>query len=309
MVKNKKIIVLGGFGFLGKQVIAELQKKKFDVVCLSKRNGYDILDFPKFVTKLKTEQPYAVINAAAHVGSVHYAIKYAAEMLRDNIQIITNIYEAIKLGSPQTKLINPISNCSYPGNANRHYEPDWETGSVHDSVLAYASTRRMIYAFARCYQKQFGIVSINWLIANAYGPGDYLDPTKVHALNGIIIRLMKAQKDRKKTFEIWGTGKPIREWVYVYDVAKILVASISLTEQIYPLNFAQNKAYSIQEIAEIVAQHLNYKVTFIYNTSYPDGAPFKILDDKEFRKKYPKWRFTPISQGIRNTIQYYKTLL
>lgn len=303
------MVVLGGYGFLGKQVVNECQKKRFDTVILSRRNGYDILDFPKFASKLKEEKPYAIINVAAHVGSVHYAITYAAEMLRDNMQLIINMYEAVKLASPQTKIINPISNCSYPGEANTHYEPDWEKGSVHDSVLPFASTRRMIYAFARSYQKQYGIKSVNWLIANAYGPGDYTDPSKVHALNGIVIRLIKAQKNGDKTFEIWGTGKPLREWVYIQDVAKILVDSLSLDEQIYPLNFAQNKAYSIKEIGEIIAELLNYKVTLIYNTKFPDGAMYKILDDRQFRSKYKKWHFTPIKKGIKNTIDYYKNLL
>lgn len=309
MAGIKKIIILGGYGFLGKQVVAECQRKGYEVIILSRRNGYDILDFPKFATKLKEEQPDAIINAAAHVGSVHYAIRYAAEMLRDNIQIITNIYEAVKLVSSQTKIINPISNCSYPGEANTHYEPDWEKGQVHDSVLPFASTRRMIYAFAQCYHKQYGVKSINWLIANAYGPGDYSDPNKVHALNGLIIRLIKAQKNRDKIFEIWGTGKPLREWVYIQDVAEILVASLSLDEQIYPLNFAQNKAYSIKEIAEIVTELLNYKVKFVYNTKLPDGAMYKILDDRQFRSKYKKWKFTPIKQGIRNATDYYKQIL
>lgn len=303
---SKKIIVLGGFGFLGSHVVNELNKKKYDVTILSKRNGYDILDFPKFASKLQAEKPYAIINCAAHVGSVHYAIQYAGDMIRDNMQIITNIYEAVKLASPESKIINPISNCSYPGDANTHYEPDWEKGAVHDSVLAYASTRRMIYAFSECYKKQYKIKSINWLIANSFGPGDYTDPNKVHALNGILIRLIKAQKNKDATFEIWGTGKPIREWAYIEDVAKIMVKSIDINEQIHPLNFAQNKAYSIKEIAEIGADILNYKVQFTFNTKFPDGALFKILDDRQFRKMYPDWKFTQLEMGIKNTIAYYK---
>lgn len=309
MVNNKKVVVLGGFGFLGSHVINELNIAKYDVVIFSRRNGYDVLDFPKFASKLSEEKPYAIINCAAHVGSVHYAIKYAGDMIRDNMQIITNIYEAVKLACPESKIINPISNCSYPGEANTHYEPDWQKGEVHDSVLAYASTRRMIYAFAECYRKQYGIKSVNWLIANSYGPGDYSNPNKVHALNGILIRLIKAQKNKDKTFEIWGTGKPIREWAYIKDVAKIMVKSLDIKEQIYPLNFAQNKAYSIKEIAEIGAKVLDYKVKFVFNTKFPDGAMFKILDDRQFRLKYPKWHFTPLKNGVQNTINYYKKLL
>ncbi len=309
MVKNKKIVVLGGFGFLGQHVITELVKNKYEYLILSRRNGHDVLDFQKFASTLKELQPTTIINCAAHVGSVHYAIKYAADLIRDNMLIINNIYEAVKLVSPKTKIINPISNCSYPGEANIHFEPDWQKGHVHDSVLSYASTRRMIYAYAQCYNRQYQIKSVNWLIANAYGPGDYCDPNKVHALNGIILRLINAKRKNEKNFEIWGTGQPVREWTYIHDVAKILVKSISLTEQIYPINFAQNKAYSIKEIAQMAAKKLNYKAKFIFNTKYPDGAMTKILDDHKFKSIYPQWKFTPLIQGIKNTVNYYQETL
>ena len=88
-----------------------------------------------------------------------------------------------------------------------------------------------------------------------------------------------------------------------------MVKSLDIKEQIYPLNFAQNKAYSIKEIAEIGAKILNYKVSLTFNTKFPDGAMFKILDDRQFRSKYPQWRFTPLKTGIQNTINFYQELL
>jgi GDP-L-fucose synthase len=305
----KKILVLGGTGFLGQHVVKMLKEKEYEVFSISRKEGTDITKIGEFKAKLAEIMPDAIINCAAHVGSVHYATQFAGDVIHDNMLIVLNIYDAVKEICPETKIINPISNCSYPGEANTHFEPDWEMGPVHDSVLAYASVRRMIYAFAESYRKQYQIKSVNWLIANAYGPGDYTDPNKVHAMNGIIIRLMKAQKNNDKTFEIWGTGKPIREWVYIEDVAKILVESLDLNERVYPLNFAQNKAYSIAEIAEIAAKILEFDIEFVFNTKYADGAPFKILDDRQFREKYPDFKFTPIETGIRNTIEYYKNIL
>src|ERR1051326_1168264 len=232
-MNHMKVLVLGGTGFLGQHVVKQLKDKGLEVFSLSRREGVDINDFAAFKNRLAEIKPDAIINCAAHVGSVHYAMQYSADMIRDNMQIATNIYEAAKQAAPNAKIINPISNCSYPGDANIHYEPDWEKGAVHESVLAYGSVRRMIYAFAHSYHRQYGIKSVNWLVANAYGPGDYTDPNKVHALNGIIIRLIKAQKTGEKTFEIWGRGKPVREGVYIEDAAKILVKSLNIEQQIY----------------------------------------------------------------------------
>jgi GDP-L-fucose synthase len=306
----KKILVLGGKGFLGKHVVAQLKKKRgVTVATLSRKDGVDITSLKQFTDALKRIKPDSIINCAAHVGSLHYVTTYAADVVRDNMQLISNMYEGVRLACPKATVINPISNCSYPGDANSHYEPKWQYGHVHDSVIAYGSTRRMIHTFAESYRKQYGIKSVNWLIANAYGPGDYTDPNKVHALNGILIRLIKAQKAKEKTFEIWGTGKPRREWVYIEDVARMLVASLDISEQTYPVNLAQNKAYSITEIAKLGAKALNYKVKFAYNISKADGAPIKILDNRIFKKAHPAFKFTPLSAGIRNTISYYRKVV
>jgi len=303
----KKILVLGGTGFLGKQIIKQLSGTSNEVVSVSRSEGIDIMNFAQFKNKICDFQPEVIINCAAHVGSVHYAIQFAGDMIYDNMQIELNIYKAVQLSCPKAKIINPISNCTYPGDANIHSEPDWERGAVHDSVLPYASSRRMVYALSESFRKQYKIKSVNWLIANAYGPGDYSDPNKVHALNGIIIRLLKSKKEGNRTFEIWGSGTPTREWVYIEDVARILCYSVDhIEEQVYPLNLAQNRAYSIAEIAKIASEALDYNVEFVFNTKFPDGAPFKILDDKMFREKYPNFSFTPLIDGIRNTIDYYK---
>ena len=267
------------------------------------------MDLSQFSAALRQLRPDTIINCAAHVGSVHYVTTYAADVIHDNTQMIVNTYRAIQRECPRAKLINPISNCSYPGDANTHYEPDWQNGPVHDSVLAYATPRRLFYAFAECYRKQHGQQTVNWLVANSYGPGDYLDPNKVHALNGIIIRLIQAKRAGRRTFEIWGSGRPLREWAYIEDVARLLVDSLGIHEQTYPVNFAQHKAYSIAEIARLVTQELGYDVEFVFNTKLADGAPVKILDDRVFRGKYPPFDFTPLVDGIRHTIAYYEKAL
>lgn len=306
----KKILVLGGSGFLGQHVVKLLKETNYEVFSLSRRDGADIRILDDFIKRLEKINPDVIINCAAHVGGIHYVAQYAADVIDDNMRIVLNIYKGVEEACPQAKIINPISNCSYPGEANTHYEPDWEKGPVHDSVLAYASVRRMIYAVSECYRKQHGLKTVNWLIANAYGPGDYTDPNKVHALNGIIIRMIQAQKNQDKQFEIWGSGKPVREWVYVGDAARILVESVDkIEEQVYPVNLAQNKAYSITEIAKMAAEIMGYDVEFFFNTKYADGAPFKILDDRKFREKYSDFKFTPLEEGIKNTINYYKSVI
>src|SRR5206468_435175 len=110
---------------------------------------------------------------------------------------------------------NPVSSCSYPGETAIQFEGEWQRGPIHESVLAFGTTRRLLHAFASSYARQHGTRTVNWILPNAYGPGDATDPDRVHALNGILIRLLQALKQRQKTLEIWGSGRPVREWIYV----------------------------------------------------------------------------------------------
>jgi len=304
---SKRVLVLGGSGFLGKYVVTRLHGH--DVHSASRREGIDIYDLAAFTAFVDELEPEAIVNCAANVGSVHLAISKAATLIRDNTLLLVNLYEAVRVAAPKAVVINPLANCSYPGSAQTFYEPEWEHGPVHDSVLSYGSVKRLAYAFAESYRKEHGIQSVNWLVANAYGPGDSADPNKVHALNGIVIRLIEAKRTGAETFEIWGTGKPLREWVYVDDVARVLADSVELEEQTYPVNIAQNKAYSVTEIAEHVARIVGYTGELTYDPSKPDGAPVKVHDDREFRRAYPSFEFTPLDDGIRATVEYYERLL
>lgn len=305
-----KVLVLGGTGFVGSHVMRQLRAAGHQAVSTSRSQGTDATKYASLRKKLEAVRPAAIINCAAHVGGIPYVSSHAAQVLADNTAIAMNLYRAVLAVNPRIKVIQPLSNCSYPGEANTHYEPDWFAGPVHDSIFGYGFSRKIYWALAHAYRQQYGIRTVSWLTPNGYGPGDHTDPTRTHALNGILIRLIKAQRAGDREFVIWGSGKPTREWGYVEDVARMLVNSVTdVDEQVYPVNLAQNKAYSIAKIAAIGAKHLGYKVRFTFDTTKPDGAPFKVLDDRIFRSKYPKFRFTPLDTGIKATITYYKKTL
>lgn len=304
------IVVFGGHGFVGRSVMERLRSQGHSPTALSRVDGFDLLDYDSAREKLPELQPDVIINCVAHVGSLHYVSQFAADVVHDNLQVILNIYRILTEVCPTARLINPISNCSYPGAANVHRESEWWDGPVHDSVLSYGNTRRFIYVVARCYEMQHGISSVNMIAPNCYGPGDHTDPNKTHALNGMIIRMLQAKKAGQKEFEIWGTGQPTREWIYVKDLAYMLCNAISFNGGlIYPINIAQNKAYSIRETAEMIKELIGYEGELVFNTGYQDGAPTKILDDTLFRQSFPEFRFTDIGEGIKETVKYYQAEL
>ena len=305
-----KVLVLGGHGFVGKNLIEASKDSGHEMIPRSRRNGLDLMDLQQTRAVFAEVLPDAIVNCAAHVGSLHYVSAYAADVLTDNAQMAINMYRAAKEICPKARIVNPLSNCSYPGDADVHYEPDWWKGEVHESVIAYGNAKRFIYVMARTYKKQYGMTTVNFLVPNTFGPGDYTDPNKTHALNGMIIRMIQAHRAGQTEFEIWGTGAPIREWGYIADVVDVLQRGLTLEQDLtYPVNVAQNHGYSIRESATLIAQALAFKGTLVFNPKYQDGAPRKVLDDRRFRELFPDYRFTPHEEGIRNTVKYYESVL
>ncbi|WP_019500715.1 NAD-dependent epimerase/dehydratase family protein [Pseudanabaena sp. PCC 6802] len=305
----QKILVLGGHGFIGKSLMKVLSNSNYEAIALSRRNRLDLTRYEDIKYFLRLYRPKVIVNLAAHVGGLPYVAKRHAVIFSDNTQMALNLYRAIQDVCPESVVINPLSNCCYPGQAEIYTESDWLKGDVHPSVYSYGNAKRFIYNLAACYKMQFGIDTRHFFIPNAFGPGDSTDATRVHALNGMIIRMLKAEMARQPTFEIWGSGAPIREWIYVEDVAKLLALAIdrdlALPE---PINLAQGKGYTIRESAEAIALAIGFRGELVFRTDYPDGAPRKIMDTKRFQQVFGDYQFTDTYDGICKTVDYYQNV-
>jgi GDP-L-fucose synthase len=309
-LKKMNVLLLGGHGFVGQWIPPLAKEKGYSLTIRSRRDGLDLTNLTLVEDALARLSPEVIINCAAHVGSVHYVSKYAATVVDENMRMILNIYRAAQKVIPKVKIINPISNCSYPGESDIQVESEWFNGPVHKSVYSYGNPRRMIGVISECYAMEHQINTVNYIFPNSYGPGDYTDTQKTHALNGMIMRMIQAKWKKDALFEIWGTGRPEREWIFVKDIARMLVHGVEGDNQmITPINIAQNKAYAIRETAELIKDAVGFKGELVYNTQYQDGAFRKILDDQVFRKKYPAFKFTDIREGIKETVAYYEKVL
>lgn len=310
-----KIVVLGSTGFVGKAVIAsdEIQVLRDDgdlVYHASRTTGQDLMRQDEFTDYLEHITPDVIINCAADIGSVHYVTKKAAEVINNNIQMTLNLYNAVYEACPHAKIINPLGNCAYAGRASIQKEWGLFDGEVHESVFSYGNFKRFLYVISKCYHMQYGIDSVNLIVPNSFGEGDSLDPDKTHAINGMVIRMLKAHKNKDGKFGIWGTGKPIREWIYIRDLASLLAKAIFLEKNtIEPINLAQNKGYSIGESAMMIAEEIGYEGEITFNTEYQDGDPVKIMADTKFKDVFPDYKFYDHREGIRNTVKYYEERL
>jgi GDP-L-fucose synthase len=165
------------------------------------------------------------------------------------------------------------------------------------------------FVLSECYRKQYGIKTINLILPNAYGPFDYTDELKIHAMNGIILRMLRSIKCLDKVFTIWGSGTPIREWIYMEDATKLIkqIVDNNMYNIPNPLNLAQQFGVSINESVSTIRTLLDSKIELYHDLSKPDGAKVKILGNKLFRHYFPDFQFTDYQIGIKNTIEYYKT--
>tara|TARA_R100000008_G_scaffold48895_1_gene29099 strand:- start:9126 stop:10043 length:918 start_codon:yes stop_codon:yes gene_type:complete len=304
-----KIVVMGNTGFIGQNLFKRLIEEGHTVIGCSRSTGVDATVYEQLKDFIQKHDPDIIFNVASHGGSMRYVRKFAADVISDNVQMVLNLYRAVKKVNPKIKIIQPFSNCSYPGDSGVQHEEDWLVGDVHKSVFSFGNSKRTIFFISKCYYEQYGINTVNLIFPNTYGPGDSTDPNHTHALNGMVIRMMKAKRAGEKEFVVWGTGKPVREWAYVDDFIQALVRGIELDNVIYPLNIGQECGYSIAESATMIREEMGYEGEIVFDPSFPDGDPIKILGSKKLKDNFPDFEFFDHRKGIAETIRFYEKKL
>jgi GDP-L-fucose synthase len=305
MKKKIKLLILGDTGFVGSNIKKTLLSSSIVKIFTIKK--IDLRNIDNLYSFFKKKKFDYIINAAAHVGSVHYVSKHAADVFSDNILIDTNLYKVINEYNSKAIIVNIIANCIYPHKLKIQKENNWNLGPVHPSVLPFASAKRNLKILTELYYSQYKFKSINLVCPSLYGPGDHLNPNKTHALNGMIIRMLHNKSEKIKNFDLWGNGKTRREWLYIEDLSKIIFLILKNKIKFLPiLNIAQNKSYSILALARIISDKLNYRMKYIRSNNYQKVHNFRQLDNHLFNKIFKNFKFLNIETGIKNSIDYYK---
>ena len=302
---KQKILVAGGSGFLGKRVVKKLSLEKANFCQTSLSQGVDFRNFAETAEFFKKEKPEFVINCAAFVGGIKFGLEHLGEIYYNNSLISANLIEASRLAKVK-RFINPISNCSYPNVGERKFkESDWWSGELDESVMVYGMCRKMSWVQAHAYNKQYGMEFINLILPNMYGPGDHFEEVRSHALGALIMKIIEAKKNNKPEVIVWGTGKPVREWLYVDDAACVMLEALEVKPFIDPVNIGLSKGVSIKELAETIKQIVGYQGKLDFDTTKPDGAPYKMMDISKSRKIFKNLPRTDLKDGITKTIEYY----
>ncbi len=244
------------------------------------------------------------------MGSVHYVNKNQADVYSDNIKIDLSIYNSVSKLKVKPIIINFIANCVYPEKLKSQVEYKILDGSPHESVLAFANSRRNTLSLSKFFNNQHQIITINLVIPSLYGPGDYLDPNRTHALNGIIIRSLKLNK-KNDIFDIWGDGKIKREWLFIEDLTNVVSKILNIkNHKLDILNIAKNKSYTnfylIKKIHKLIS--IKPKIENLKNNELKIHKERK-LNNSKFKKVFKNFNFTDLDLSLKKTINYYKKKL
>jgi len=300
-----KVFVPGGNGFLGKRVVNKLEEKGISCVSLSLRNGYDFRDVKQTRELFEQERFDALINCAAFVGGIQFGYEKPGEIFYNNTLMSTNLMESARLTGVK-RFINPISNCSYPGHLTKDFkEEEWWDGQLDESVLVYGFVRKASWVQSWAYHKQYGFETVNLILPNMYGPGDHFEEKRSHALGALIMKFVEAKRKNLANVTVWGSGKPVREWLFVDDGAEILVKALETGSILDPINVGVGKGISILELAELIRDIVGYKGKIVLDGSKPDGAPHKTMDNSKLKALFNWVPPTSLRNGIEQTVEWY----
>jgi GDP-L-fucose synthase len=290
---NSKIYVAGHLGMVGSAIMRVLNKKSDINLITRTRSELDLtnqLDVQNFFKKEKPDQVYI---AAARVGGIYANAFYPAEFIYENLMIEANIIHAAFLNDVK-KILFLGSSCIYPKYATQPMKEDsLLTGSLEPTNEPYAIAKitgiKICESYNRQYSKSHGIDYRSVMPTNMYGPGDNYHPKNSHVIPALIRRFHEAKVNKKENVIVWGTGKPMREFLYVDDMARACVHTMDLSEDIYKkhikpmcshINIGSGNDLTIEELARTTQEIIGYKGKIKFDTNKPDGSPRKFMDSQ-----------------------------
>ena len=300
-----KVLIFGSNGLVGSSIkkVFEKNESKFETIS-STRKDADLLSLTEtknFITKI---QPNLIINSAAKVGGIHANNTERSEFLIQNVKINLNILESL-IDFPNIQLINLGSSCIYPLEAeNPIKEEAIMTGSLEPTNSPYAMAKLTAIELGNSISSQYGNKILNLMPTNLYGPNDNFSDKESHVIPALIQRIHNAKVENLPSVEVWGTGSPMREFLYVDDLSDAIMFLININITHGLLNVGSGKEITIKELVEKIKVVVDYQGEIVFNKNYPDGNPRKLIDSSKINELGWKTN-TNIEEGLKYTYEWY----
>jgi len=305
-MKNKRITITGGKGFLGKHLIKAFQDRGYQKIAVADLPEYNLVDL-KDVKKLYTEtKPDIVVHLAAKVGGIGFNRANPGALFYENIMMgVQLIHEGYLHNIEKFVALGTI--CAYPKFTPVPFKEDdiWN-GYPEETNAPYGLAKKMMLVQSQAYRQQYGFNSIFLLPVNLYGPGDNFDPNSSHVIPALIKKCVDARNKGEKSIEVWGTGQATREFFYVEDAACAIVEATEKYNKSEPVNIGAGFEISIKDLAELIVELTGYKGQIIWNTNQPDGQPRRMLDTTRAYQEFGFQANINFKEGLEKTIAWYE---
>ena len=279
-LKGKKVFVAGHRGMVGSAVCRRLKDEDCEILTVD-RKKIDLRDQSTVNQWMKDARPEVVILAAAKVGGIHANNTYPFDFLFDNLSIQNSVLSASHQCDVE-RLLFLGSSCIYPKLANQPIDEDQLlSGVLEPTNEPYAIAKIAGIKLVEATRRQFGRDWISAMPTNLYGPGDNYDLKNSHVLPALLRKFHTAKINEQSNVEIWGTGKPLREFMHCDDLADALIYLLKHYSADQHINVGTGHEVSIHDLASIIAKVLQYRAEIVFNPDYPDGTPRKLMDSSK----------------------------
>ena len=300
-----KILVTGGTGLIGKAIQKISNNYHYEFIFIGSKDC-DLTNFDETFHYFKKIQPDYVLHLAACVGGLFKNMNYKVEMYEKNIQINNNVLKSCHLVNVK-KVISCLSTCIFPDKTSYPIDESMlHNGPPHNSNDAYAYAKRMLEIQCKAYQEQYGSNFICIIPTNIYGPHDNYSLEDGHVIPSLIHRCYLNKKNNEK-FVVRGTGKPLRQFIYSEDLAKLILWSLEKynSKDSIILSVCEKDETSIEHVARLVAKNYDYEDNIVFDDSFSDGQYKKTANNAKLMNLIKDFEFTKIEDGMKSSVQWF----
>jgi len=303
--RDKRVVVTGGAGFLGKFVVEKLRQHGADDIFVPRSKDYDLRQIEVIRRLLAKTRPDIVIHLAARVGGIGANRAHPAEFFYDNLMMGAQLLHESWLAGVQ-KFVALGTVCAYPKFTPVPFkEEDLWNGYPEETNAPYGLAKKMLLVQSQAYRKQYGFNSIFLLPVNLYGPGDNFDPDSSHVIPALIKKCLDAKERGDKQIVVWGDGSPTREFLYVEDAAEGIVLATERYNKSEPVNLGSAFEISIRDLVQTIAKVTGFEGEIVWDTTKPNGQPRRKLAVSLAETEFGFRATTPFRRGLRETIAWY----
>lgn len=303
------MLVTGGAGFLGFQVVAKLRARGCPEVLIPRSREFDLCKKEDVSRLLQRVHPDLVIHLAAVVGGIGANRRYPGRFFFENAMMgLLLIEEARRIGVEKFVCIGTV--CSYPKFTPVPFREDeiWD-GYPEETNAPYGLAKKMLLVQLQSYRQEFGFPGIYLIPVNLYGPGDNFDLETSHVIPALIRKCIEARADRRKKITVWGTGNASREFLYVEDAAEGIIMAGEHYDKPDPVNLGSGSEITIRALVSAICEITKFQGSIEWDASKPDGQPRRCLDTTRAEREFGFKAQVTLDEGLRRTIGWYENLL